>query len=55
MKYKVNFGWDMGCDQMFTDFSMIFDNKDQAELFQSLIWENNTKEYDMSLLEEVVA
>jgi hypothetical protein len=55
MKYKVSFGWDLGCDQMFTDYERTFTNKDDAELFQSLIWKNNTKEYDMSRLEKISA
>ena len=51
MKYVVSFGWDLGCDQMHTDYQRTFDNKEDAELFQTLILENNTKEYDMSRLE----
>lgn len=51
MKYVVSFGWDLGCDQMITDYQRTFDNKGDAELFQDLIWKNNTKEYDMSRLE----
>ena len=55
MKYVVSFGWEI-CDEiMYTDFSHTFSNKDEAELFQKLIWENNTKEYDMALIEEVKA
>ena len=53
MKYKVSFGWDLGCDQMFTDYSRVFDNKEDAEVFQQLILDNNTKEYDMSRLEKI--
>ena len=55
MKYKVSFGWDLGRDQMFTDFEKIFTNREEAELFQDLIWKNNTKEYDMSRLEKISA
>jgi hypothetical protein len=53
MKYKVSFGWDLGCDQMFTDYTRTFDNRGDAEIFQQLILDNNTKEYDMSRLEKV--
>lgn len=53
MKYVVSFGWDLGCDQIFTDYARTFDNKKDAEVFQQLIWDNNTKEYDVSRLEKV--
>jgi hypothetical protein len=55
MKYKVSFGWDLGCDQMFTDFEKTFNNRGDAEIFQQLILDNNTKEYDMSRLEKIEA
>ena len=51
MKYVVSFGWDLGCGHMHTDYQRTFDNKEDAELFQTLILENNTKEYNMSRLE----
>jgi hypothetical protein len=46
-KYVVSFGWDLGCDQIVVDYQKTFDSKENAELFQSLIWRNNTKEYDI--------
>ena len=55
MKYRVSFGWDLGCDQMYTDYTRVFDNKEDAEVFQHLILTNNTKEYDMSQLEKIEA
>jgi hypothetical protein len=51
LKYRVSFGWDLGCDQIVTDFTKIFNNRDEAELFQSLIWQNNTKEYTISSID----
>jgi hypothetical protein len=53
IKYRVSFGWDLGCDQMITDFTKTFNNRDEAELFQSLIWQNNTKEYTISSIDPV--
>ena len=47
MKYVVSFGWDLGCDQIVVDCQKTFDSKENAELFQSLIWRNNIKEYDI--------
>lgn len=53
MKYVVSFGWDLGCDQIVVDYQKTFDSKENAELFQSLIWRNNTKEYDICRTELV--
>ena len=55
MKYRVSFGWEICDDQMVTDYTRVFDSKEDAEVFQNLIWKNNTKEYDMSQLEEIKA
>ena len=55
MKYKVSFGWEIYDDFMHTDYERTFDNREDAEEFQRLIWKNNTKEYDMSRLEIVEA
>jgi len=53
MKYRVSFGWEICDDVMHTDYTRVFDNKEDAEVFQKLIWDNNTKEYDMSQLEKI--
>jgi hypothetical protein len=55
MKYRVSFGWEICDDVMHTDYTRVFDNKEDAEVFQKLIWDNNTKEYDMSQLEKIEA
>ena len=55
-KYVVSFGWAMDDnDNMVCDYSQTFDSKENAEVFQDLIWKNNTKEYDTATIEEIEA
>jgi len=55
-KYVVSFGWLIDDnDNMVCDYSKTFDSKENAEVFQSLIWKNNTKEYNITQIEEIKA
>jgi hypothetical protein len=54
-KYIVSFGWLMDDDDnMVCDYCQTFDSKEDAELFQDLIWKNNRKKYDTTKIEEHV-
>ena len=56
VKYVVSFGWLIDDnDNIVCDFSKTFNSKENAELFQSLIWRNNTREYDVARTEEIKA